>query len=207
MCGLNKEENTESWLVQLATGIKKRLHHCVRAYAFKLNGIPTSVHLNVLPFGSYSMLLGMDQLYLHRTKVDCYEKGIKCLDDNGEQRLLQGKKKETSVRMVTTMKIKHNHRKWCVLFEVHIFIDKVKDVEDAYILSRYPVLQQFQDLFPTNILEFPPHKEVGFSIELVPGVAPTSKAPYRMRTLELVELKLQLKEILEKGYIRPSVSP
>ena len=46
-----------------------------------------------------------------------------------------------------------------------------------------------------------------FSIELVQGVAPTSKAPYRMSTLELVELKLQLKEMLDKGYIRASVSP
>ena len=53
----------------------------------------------------------------------------------------------------------------------------------------------------------PPHREVEFSIELVPGETATSKAPYRMRTLELVELKLKLKEMLEKGYIRPSVSP
>ena len=45
----------------------------------------------------------MDWLYLHRTKVDFYDKAIECLDDNGEQRILQGKKKETSIRMVTTM--------------------------------------------------------------------------------------------------------
>ena len=45
------------------------------------------------------------------------------------------------------------------------------------------------------------------SIGLVPRVAPASKAPYRMSTPKLVELKLQFKEMLEKGYIRPSVSP
>jgi len=48
---------------------------------------------------------------------------------------------------------------------------------------------------------------VDFSIELVPGEEPTSKAPYRMITLELVEFKLQLKKMLDKGYIRPSVPP
>ena len=48
--------------------------------------------------------------------------------------------------------------------------------------------------------------EVEFFIELVPGATPTSKPPYKMSTLELVELKLQLKEILDKGYIRPSVT-
>ena len=53
----------------------------------------------------------------------------------------------------------------------------------------------------------PPHREVEFSIELVPGATPASKAPYRMNTPELVELKLKLKEMLDKGYIRPSVSP
>ena len=53
----------------------------------------------------------------------------------------------------------------------------------------------------------PPHKEVEFSIELVPGATLALKTPYRMSTLELVELKLQLKEMLDKGYIRTSVSP
>ena len=49
--------------------------------------------------------------------------------------------------------------------------------------------------------------EVDFSIQLVPGASRASKAPYRMSTLELVELKLQLKEMLDKGYIRPSFLP
>lgn len=49
------------------------------------------------------MILGMDWLYLHVIKVDCYDKAIDFLDDNGEQIILQGKKKATSVRMVITM--------------------------------------------------------------------------------------------------------
>lgn len=61
-------------------------------------------------------------------------------------------------------------------------------------------------MFPSDILG-PPQREVDFSIELVPRATPTSKAPYWMSTPELVELKLQLKEMLDKGYIRPSVSP
>jgi len=66
--------------------------------------MPTLTHLNVLLLGSYNMLMGMDWLYLHRTKVDCYDKAIECVDDNGEPRVLQGKKKATSVMMVKTMK-------------------------------------------------------------------------------------------------------
>ena len=87
-CGLSKELHAESWLVQLATGTKKRVDHWVRASAFDLCGMPTATHLNALPLGSYNMLLGMDWSYLHRTKVDCYDKSIGCVDDHGEPRVL-----------------------------------------------------------------------------------------------------------------------
>ena len=87
----------------MATGIKKRVHHWVRACAFDLNGMSTVAHLNIFPLGSYNMPLGMDWIHLHRTKVECYDKAIECLVDNGEPRVSQGKKKATSFRMVKTM--------------------------------------------------------------------------------------------------------
>ena len=105
--------------------------------------MPTSTHLNVITFGSFNMLLGMDQLYLHRTKVDCYDNSIECLDDNGEQRILQGKNKETSVRMATTMQEKHSCKKGCFLIAVHIYSEKGKEFEDVDVLNRYSVLHQF----------------------------------------------------------------
>ena len=83
----------------------------------------------------------MDFLYLHRTKVDYYDKAIQCVDDNGEPRVLKGNKKSTSVKMVTIMQEKHSRRKGCKLFVMHISSDKGKEVEDAYVLRRYPVLQ------------------------------------------------------------------
>jgi len=51
-CGLNKEVHAKPWLVQLAIGTKKRVHHWVRACAFELNGMSTTTHLNVLPLGA-----------------------------------------------------------------------------------------------------------------------------------------------------------
>lgn len=62
-------------------------------------------------------------------------------------------------------------------------------------------------MFHIEIPDLPPRREVEGSIELVLGATPKFKAPYRMSTLELVELKLQHKEMLDKRYIRPSVSP
>ena len=109
--------------------------------------------------------------------------------------------------MVTTMQEKCSRRKGCVLFEVHIYSEKGKDVEDVKFFKRYMILQQFQDVFPMEISDFWPYREVDFSIDLVPGATRTSKSPYQMNTPELIELKLQLKEMLDKGYIRSTVSP
>jgi hypothetical protein len=67
-------------------------------------------------------------------------------------------------------------------------------------------LQEFKDVFQ-EISGLQRKKDIYFSIDLVPGDAPMSKNPYRMSTLELKELEMQLEELLKKGYIRPSVSP
>jgi hypothetical protein len=74
-------------------------------------------------------------------------------------------------------------------------------------VEDHPVLWEFKDVFPEEVPGLPPKRDLDFSIDLMPGVVPTSKVPYRMSTPELVELKVQLKEMLDKGYIRPSVSP
>ena len=139
-CCLNKEVHDESWLVQLAIGTKKIVHYWVISCALELNSMFTSTHINMLLLGSYNMLLGMHWLYIHKTKVDCYDKAIECLDDDEEKRILQGKKKATSMRMVTSMQAKHSRRKGCVLFVVHISSDKGKDVEDVEVIKRYSIL-------------------------------------------------------------------
>ncbi|KAA0047194.1 DNA/RNA polymerases superfamily protein [Cucumis melo var. makuwa] len=74
-------------------------------------------------------------------------------------------------------------------------------------LSSEPVVRDYPDVFPEELPGLPPHREVEFAIELEPGTVPISRAPYRMAPAELKELKVQLQELLDKGFIRPSVSP
>ena len=71
------------------------------------------------------------------------------------------------------------------------------------------MVKYFPDVFPEELHGIPPVREVevDLSIEILLGTAPTSRAPYRMAPTELKELKIQLKELLDKGFIRPSVSP
>ena len=75
-------------------------------------------------------------------------------------------------------------------------------------MEDIPILREYSDVFLDEILGLPPKQELEFTIELVPGaVAPNSKSPYWMNILELNELKSQLKELIDKNYITPSVSP
>ncbi|RVW32976.1 hypothetical protein CK203_095563 [Vitis vinifera] len=68
-------------------------------------------------------------------------------------------------------------------------------------------MRDYPDVLPDDLLGLPPEREVEFTIDLAPETTPISKAPYRMAPMELKELKIQLQELLDKGFIRPSVSP
>jgi hypothetical protein len=69
------------------------------------------------------------------------------------------------------------------------------------------VVKDFPDVFPEELPGMPPDTKVEFVIDLLPGIAPISKRPYKMSIEELKELKKQLTELQEVGYIRPSSSP
>jgi hypothetical protein len=74
-------------------------------------------------------------------------------------------------------------------------------------IQDIPVICKFPDVFPENLPGLPPERDVEFVIELKPGTTPVSRRSYRMPLNELAELKTQLQDLLEKGFIRPSSSP
>ena len=66
---------------------------------------------------------------------------------------------------------------------------------------------EYVDVFPDELLGLPPHRDVDFGIKLHPGISPISMTQHRMAPVELQELRVQLQELLDKGFIRPSTSP
>ncbi|CAJ2632997.1 unnamed protein product [Trifolium pratense] len=90
--------------------------------------------------------------------------------------------------------------------EMFVMIVSLKLVGQSEV-SQLPVVCDFPNVFPEDVSDLPPEREVEFSIEVVPGTSPISMAPYRMPASELEQLKKQLEELLEKKFIRPSVSP
>jgi hypothetical protein len=74
-------------------------------------------------------------------------------------------------------------------------------------LKKILVVCEYANVFPDELLGMPPDWDIEFAIELQPGTTPISKRPYQMPPAELAELKKQLQELLDKGFIRPSTSP
>jgi len=70
-----------------------------------------------------------------------------------------------------------------------------------------PVVEEYANVFPDEIPKLPPSRDVDFTIDLIPRAGPVSMAPYRMAPAEMAELKKQIKDLLEKKFTRPSVSP
>jgi hypothetical protein len=81
------------------------------------------------------------------------------------------------------------------------------DDKESNPIEAIRIVSEFPDVFPEELPGMPPERKVEFAIELIPGTAPISKRAYRVSGRELVELKKQIDELLENGYIRPSTSP
>jgi hypothetical protein len=94
--------------------------------------------------------------------------------------------------------------KGCPLYAIQV----LKTIEDDKpSLEDHPTLRKYRDVFLEEVPGLPLRRDIDFSIELAPGAMSVSRTPYRMSTPELVELKLKLREMMDKGYIQPSVSP
>jgi len=83
----------------------------------------------------------------------------------------------------------------------------LKGKEEEIEVEDIPVVCDFPDVFPEELSGLPFQWDIDFEIELIPGAQPISKAPYRIAPIEIKELKTQLEELQQKGFIRPSVSP
>ena len=108
------------------------------------------------------------------------------------------------MRQISTLQVKKYCRNGCPLYAIKVmnFVENNKPS-----LKDHPILREYKYVFLEEVLGLPPRRDIDFSIELAPREVLVSRTTYRMSTPKLVELKLQLKEMWDKGYIRPSVSP
>ena len=120
ICAFKMVKHRKYWLVQLATGTKRKVSELVQKFPLVMNGLITCVDLNVLSLGSYDVLIGMDWLEAHRVNLDCYNKTFECMGEEGNPVVVKGIPKVISVRQVSAMQLKKFCRKGCQLYAAHI---------------------------------------------------------------------------------------
>ncbi|GJV07795.1 putative reverse transcriptase domain-containing protein, partial [Tanacetum coccineum] len=121
-------------------------------------------------------------LSYHQAVIDCYEK-IVCIPlPNGEILEVQGERPEKDPGSLACIKADEK---------------KIDDIR---------VVRDFHEVFPDDLSGLPPVREIEFRIDLIPGASQVVKSPYRLAPSEMLELSNQLKELQEKGFIRPSHS-
>ncbi|GJS39750.1 putative reverse transcriptase domain-containing protein [Tanacetum coccineum] len=105
-----------------------------------------------------------------------------------------------------------NDRYASILFDTgvditHVTTKETEDKSGEKRLEDVPIVRDFPEVFPEDLSGLPPTRQVEFQIDLMPGVAPVARAPYRLAPSKMKELSEQLQELSDKGFIRPSSSP
>jgi hypothetical protein len=100
---LPRSKNEKSWLVQLATGAKRKVNEMVKSCLMDINGLDTRAYLNILSLGSYDCLIGMDLLDQHHAILDYHNKEFTFLDEEGSLRKVQGIPRVVTIREILAL--------------------------------------------------------------------------------------------------------
>ncbi|XP_052726000.1 uncharacterized protein LOC128194436 [Vigna angularis] len=171
-----------------------------KAASSEVEGRNYKVNLICLPLKDLEVILGMDWLAANRILIDCGAKELVFPDEyEVELSVTLGQLKEDIVDGAS-----------CFLIMTHSD-ERLEGLNHEQSSSKSSgersVVDEFPDVFPDEVPGLPLPREVEFTIDLVSNAGPISIAPYRMSPAELVELKEQIEELMDKQFIRPSASP
>ncbi|GKB64589.1 putative reverse transcriptase domain-containing protein [Tanacetum coccineum] len=160
------------------------------------------IDLMPIELGTFDVIIGMDWLVKHDAVIVCGEKVVRIPYGN-KTLIVESDKGVSRLKVISCIKARKYVERGCHLFLAHVTEKKLKEKR----LEDVPVIRDFPEVFPDDLPGLPPPRQVEFRIDLVPGAAPVAHAPYRLAPSEMRELSVQLQELLEKGFIRPSSSP
>nr|GFA85934.1 putative reverse transcriptase domain-containing protein [Tanacetum cinerariifolium] len=165
---------------------------------------------NAVELGSFDAIIGMDWLAKYQAVIVCDEKIVRIPWGN-ETLIIHGdgsnQGNATRLSIISCTKIEKYMKKGFPIFLAHITTKEVEDKSKKKPLEDVPIVRNFPKVFPEDLPGLPPTRPMEFQIDLVSGVAPVARAPYQLAPSEMKELAEQLKELSDKGFIRPSSSP
>ncbi|GJV70579.1 putative reverse transcriptase domain-containing protein [Tanacetum coccineum] len=160
------------------------------------------IDLMLIELGTFDAIIGMDWLVKHDVVNICGEKVVRIPYGN-KTLIVEGDKGGSRLKIISCIKARKYVEQGCHSFLAHVMKKKSKEKR----MEDVPVIRDFPEVFPEELPGLPPPRQVEFQIDLVPGAAPVARAPYRLAPSKMKELSVQLQELLEKGFIRPSSSP
>ncbi|KAK1413557.1 hypothetical protein QVD17_35332 [Tagetes erecta] len=188
--------------VETANGNLIKVTESLNSCRITIAGHAFPIRLLPITLAGFDVVLGMDWLTINQAYINCDKKSIQLRSFTGEKITIQGDKTSNPIGLISAIKASKCLRKGCVAYLV-----SVSTGEENKKIENIPVVADYVDVFPDELPGIPPEREVEFKINLIPGTAPIAKSPYRLAPTEMAELKKQLDELLEKGFIRPSSSP
>ncbi|GJY31661.1 putative reverse transcriptase domain-containing protein [Tanacetum coccineum] len=163
-----------------------------------------------IELGSFDAIIGMDWLVKYQAIIVCAEKIVRIPWGN-ETLIVHGdgskRGNEARLHIISYTKIQEYMLKGCLVFLTNVTTKETEDKSKKKRLEDVPIVQDFPDVFLEDLPGLPLTRQVEFQIDLIPGAAPVARAPYRLAPSEMKELSEQLKELSDKGFIRPSSSP
>ncbi|GKA59086.1 putative reverse transcriptase domain-containing protein [Tanacetum coccineum] len=183
LLGIEPSELGFSYEIEIASGQLVEIDKVIRGCKLEIEG--HMFDINLIPFRSrsFDVIIGMDWLSNHKAEIIYHEKVVKIPLSNGKVLRVIGERPEEKMG--------------------HLMSAKAKEQKQEEIV----VVRDFPEVFPDDLSRLPPIREIEFCIALIPGAIPVAKSPYRLAPSEMEELSGQLKELQDKGFIRPSSSP
>ncbi|GJV16979.1 putative reverse transcriptase domain-containing protein [Tanacetum coccineum] len=196
--------------VELADGRIIWVNTLIRGCTLNFLNHPFNIDLMPVEMGSFDVIIGMDWLSQYHVVIVYDEKlvrvpfGSEILTFHGDG---SNNGHESRLNIISCTKTQKYLLKGCPIFLAHVTTKKAEDKSKEKRLKDVPIVQDFLEVFPEDLPGIPPTRQVEFQIDLICGAAPVARAPYRLAPSEMKELSGQLKELSDKGFIRPSSSP
>ncbi|GJX75006.1 reverse transcriptase domain-containing protein [Tanacetum coccineum] len=195
--------------VELADGKSLTTKTILRRCTLNLQNYLFEINLLPIELGSFDVVVGMDWMAEHCAEVMCHEKYIRVSYKN-DMLIIQsersGIKIESRLEVISSIRTQKYIDQGCQVFLIQMMKEEKTLIPERRI-EDVPIVRDFPEVFPEDLPGLPLTRQVEFHIELIPGAAPVARAPYRLAPAEMKELAEQLKELSDKGFIRPSSSP
>ncbi|GJU43295.1 reverse transcriptase domain-containing protein [Tanacetum coccineum] len=179
LLGLEPNDLGFKYEIEIASGQLVEIDKVIKGCKLEIEGHVFDIDLIPFGHGSFDVIIGMDWLSNFKAKIICHEKVVRIPLPDGKVLRVVGERPDEKARLLMSA--------------------KASDKKQEEIV----VVRDFPEVFLDDLSGLPPIRE----IELTPGATPVAKSPYRLAPSELEELSGQLKELQDKGFIRPSSSP